>query len=197
MNPIYDLAADVFNGMSAAYRAKMHHAIPKASVVERERFLISRARDKVVLDIGCTGPLSRAIERRAREYHGVDRVENPGIENYTMLDLDLAPYALNATPPVDLVLASEVIEHLANPGSFLDALRGMWCPVIVTAPNAFGAVAQRYVSRGVESVNPEHVCWYSWHTLKVLVERCGFRVAEWYWYNGKPLTAEGLIFCLE
>jgi len=38
------------------------------------------------------------------------------------------------------------------------------------------------------------VAWYSWHTMMMLLERLGYDVLDWRWYNGVPLTAEGLIF---
>ena len=45
-------------------------------------------------------------------------------------------------------------------------------------------------------VNPGHVCYYSYWTFTTLAVKHGWKIVEWYWYNGKPLTAEGMIFVM-
>jgi len=97
---------------------------------------------------------------------------------------------------VDIIVCGEVFEHLANPGRVLKALREYQKPVVVTVPNAFSDSGHFSVSRGIENVNKDHVAYYSYWTLRELVTRYGFTIYDWYWYNGKPLTAEGLIFWL-
>jgi hypothetical protein len=43
----------------------------------------------------------------------------------------------------------------------------------------------------------DHCYWFSWRTLKTLVERAGYAVAEFHWYGpGEPGFSEGLIFVL-
>lgn len=98
---------------------------------------------------------------------------------------------------LELIIAGEIIEHLSNAGHFLDLLREYGVPVILTTPNAFTTVGRQYLTKNIESVNREHVAWYSYHTLKTLIERHRFRLVEWFWYNGQPLYAEGLIFHME
>jgi hypothetical protein len=53
------------------------------------------------------------------------------------------------------------------------------------------------MTQGIESVNIDHVAWYSWQTMTTLLNKTEWRVVDWKWYNGKPLTAEGLIFEVE
>jgi hypothetical protein len=67
-------------------------------------------------------------------------------------------------------------------------------PVILTTPNARSIAGYKWGDRGTECVNKDHVAWYSYHTLKTLIERHGFELRFWGWYNGEPYTAEGLIF---
>jgi hypothetical protein len=200
MNDIYKQLDQVqqMGGYSAAYWDKMMHLIPDAPVVNRESFLLDRAKDKVVLDIGCTGPMGEATSKISAEYHGIDVMVKPAhvaVSRYYLLNLDRVD-ELPEIEGLDLVIAGEVIEHLSNAGHFLDLLRTYSVPVILTTPNAYGSVGTYYLNRGIEHVNSEHVAWYSWYTLTNLVERHGFDITEWYWYRGKPNIAEGMIFVL-
>jgi 2-polyprenyl-3-methyl-5-hydroxy-6-metoxy-1,4-benzoquinol methylase len=196
---IYDLLDEVhqMGSYPPEWWDKMIHKIPETAVKDRARFILGAAMGKVVLDIGCTGALSEQLEQVAAEYHGIDVVPNPSrIQNYHQYDLDRAAHL----PPISnlqLIVAGEVIEHLSNAGHFLDLIAEYNCPVILTTPNSNSTGGTKFLQKGMECVNREHVCWYSYHTLKVLVERHGFRIVNWYWYNGQPITAEGLIFKME
>ncbi len=80
----------------------------------------------------------------------------------------------------DVVTAGEFIEHLYNPGQFLD---GVWRALrpdgvlILTTPNAMAATmfAQAFF-RNRERGHPEHTMLFSPDTLRYLLERHGFRV---------------------
>lgn len=183
------------------YIQKMMHKVPEAeSVKDREAFIVERCKGKRVLNLGCaSGALHEKIKAVAAHLRGIDKSE-PADE---IVDLDtiepgetgLGIYYVDIGEPMfDLIVAGEILEHLSNPGNFLRSLKTFNCPVILSVPNAFCHPGKRWIDVGYEHVNPDHVAWYSWHTLKVLVERCGFTVREFYWYRGKPLTAEGLIF---
>lgn len=193
MDDIYSLLNEARGGLSAPeYREKMMHPIPKAPVISRERYLLEQASGRVILDIGASGPMSEALKQVAKEYCSLDREK----ADYC-LDLDRAT-ELPIIDGLEVVIAGEVIEHLSNPGHFLDLLHNAYaCPVIITTPNAYNSVGLYHIEREIECVNSEHVAYYSYHTLKVLVERHGYKITNWYWYKGKPLTAEGLIFRLE
>ena len=200
MNAIYDLLEEpqLYGGLTADYIDKMMHPIPEIEVVSREQFILGRAKDKVVLDVGCFGPMGNELSKIAGEYYGFDKTPTAGAENYHQVDIDKVDrLPILGIQRLDLIIAGEVIEHLSNAGHFLDLLHQYDCPVILTTPNAHSAAGYKYISQGIECVNGEHVAYYSYHTLKILVERHGFSITEWYWYNGKPGTAEGLIFCLE
>src|SRR3972149_1267723 len=103
-----------------AYADKMLHSVPDLPTVkDRAAFLVEKAKGRVVLDIGCSGVISAAIRAVAKSYYGIDRVEGP---NVVAVDLDEAPHAMPVYP-VEVIIASELLEHLANPGKFLAALR--------------------------------------------------------------------------
>jgi hypothetical protein len=197
MNGIRELYREVasYGQLSAEYVEKQLHPVPLVKAVNRVAYLTNEARDKVIFDFGATGPLPELLRGVAKLYYSTD-ILPANAENYYQIDLDRAD-RLPDIPGLQLAIAGEVIEHLSNAGHFLDLLHTLKVPVILTAPNAFSAGSRHFLNRNIENVNREHVAWYSYHTLKVLVERHNFKLVKWHWYNGKPLTAEGIIFKLE
>ena len=174
------------------WAAKMLHAVPDLPTVpDRAKYLVEKATGQVVLDLGCTGPISERIRAVATTYYGIDA--RPGA--HEVVDLDAQPDALPIHEDVTVIIASELLEHLANPGRFLASLRARYPdrPVYVTVPQA-GAYQ---VENGThEVVNGEHVAWYSYTTLKTLVTRYGYTISQAAWYHGNPHKAEGIIMVL-
>lgn len=181
---------------TAAYAAKMLHAIPKGESVDRTAFLMERCKGLVVLHVGASGPLHEALKQHAAKVYGWDREDG---EDVIGLDLDERDVALPFHPDVDVILCGEVLEHLSNPGQLLYKLRLRYrdVPLIVTVPNAFSEVGRSHIKRGVENVNKDHVSYYSYRTLRTLLERAGYTPSELFWYNGPPYLAEGLIVVTE
>jgi hypothetical protein len=177
------------------YVAKMLHAVPETKSIDRVAFLKAQCTDKVVLHVGCGGPLHGMLKPLTKKLYGVDVVPMPEVENLTILDLDSPALQHYSVPEdVEVILLAEVLEHLTNPGLLLKHLRPHPALKIITVPNAFSASGFKSLQRGTETVNREHVAYYSWHTLTVLVERYGYTVDEWWWYNGPAKFAEGIIF---
>ena len=176
--------------MDREWLAKMLHKVPELPVVkDRSKYLVEKSKGKVVLDIGCTGPISKAIRLAAKAYYGVDQVAADGV---VAVDIDHRPDQMPVYGDVEIVVLSEVLEHLANPGYFLMALKQLYAgkDVYITVPNA-GAYAVR---EDCEVVNKDHVSWYSYTTLKTLLTRYGFEIKEARWYGaGQPYRSEGLI----
>jgi len=175
--------------------------------------ILELARDKDVLDCGCVGaPFEDApreyeantaatphlqIAQAARSCVGVDtwaeEVEKRRKAGLNVVVADVETMRLGKT--FDVIVAGDLVEHLANPGSFLDRayehLRDGGYLCIVT-PNAFSAntVVKSLIGISVR-VNPEHTCWFDPTTLEQLLSRHGFRPVEWYWqdYERNPLMA--------
>jgi len=94
----------------------------------------------------------------------------------------------------DLVVAADVLDHLANPARFLEAvhehLRADGLLAIVT-PNA---MSLNHALKSLAAVrieaNPEHTCWYDRTTLGQLLACHGFEATEEYWqdYQTRPHT---------
>lgn len=190
------LGAAAESDADRAYAAKMLHEVPQSTVVDRATFILERVKGKRVLEFGASGPMHEAITKVAANCLGVDREEGPGVIGF---DLDDVPGGrLPATQP-ELIVCGEVIEHLSNPGWFLTRLQAQYqgIPVIITVPNAFAQAGRKSMLSGVENVNADHVAWYSYRTLRTLLERVGYRIAEFHWYKGVPYLAEGLIVVTE
>lgn len=181
---------------SEAYAAKMLHDIPESKTVDRAKFILERVKGKRVLEFGASGPMHDAIVKEAAAVVGVDREDGPGVIGF---DLDDVARPILPVAIAEVIVCGEVIEHLSNPGWFLARLGLQYpgAPLIITVPNAFSAVGMKHVLKGRENVNIDHVAWYSYRTMRTLLERAGYRIAEHYWYNGPPYIAEGLIFVTE
>jgi hypothetical protein len=145
-------AASAAPAIDPAYAAKMLHPLPaNATVVNRRAFILERAAGKVVLDVGATGPMHALLVQKAAKVYGWDREDGPGV---TGVNLDAVGLQLPVYPDVELIVLGEVLEHLSNPGHFLNALRAAYaCPTIVTVPNAYCMLGRGHLARGYDCVN--------------------------------------------
>ena len=90
----------------------------------------------------------------------------------------------------DLIIAGDVIEHLPNPGLFLDSCAQVLVPdgrIIITTTNAFGIV--RFVKALLfhEAVHDEHTAYFSHKVLSRLFKMSGLCVDSLGYYKCEPL----------
>lgn len=158
-------------------------------------------RGKAVLDVGCvdarpdgrrkyksTG-LHIFLNERARELMGVD-CDSEGIQSMKEDGYNCA-YAdaetMNLERKFDCIVAGEVIEHLSNPGFFLENMRRHLADggfLILTTPNAFGIVNfYRILTKNAVKVHGGHTCWYDQVTITQLLLRHCFSVKEAFFSN--------------
>lgn len=182
------------SAVSAAYAAKMLHKIPDGTVIDRVAFILDECKGRRVLEFGASGPLHDEILKVAQTLLGVDRVDAPRVVGFDLDDVSLETLPGGTWNP-DVIVCGEILEHLANPGWFLQRLRKAHhdAPVIISVPNAFSSIARRHLQNGMENVNKDHTSWYSPRTLWTLLERYGYAIEAFYWYNGEPYYAEGLV----
>ena len=162
---------------------------------------------KDVLDCGCIGDVAETREEAQRASHeqiakkakyclGIDiwkaEVEKRKAMGYNVIYGNVETMSLGRQ--FDVIVASDLIEHLANPGMFLERARehlrdeGLLC---VVTPNAHSLNTTVKALLGARTaVNPEHTCWYDPTTLLQLLGRHGFRPREEYWqdYRNKPFV---------
>lgn len=177
-------------------QAAMTHVLPKARTVDRIAELVDLARGRRVIhvgfvDTGCAEAnlgsdtwLHAHLDRSATSLVGIDVNEAgvaaavaDGYEAYAIDCRDSAALAEAGIAPAPLVIAGEVIEHLDDPGSFLEGLHDLVAPsgeLVITTPNitglfnTFAALANREIN------HPDHVVMFTWRTLVALAARHGW-----------------------
>jgi ubiquinone/menaquinone biosynthesis C-methylase UbiE len=124
---------------------------------------------------------------------GIDILEQAGGKNLFRADLEkLEDVWLNET--FDVIIAGEMIEHLSNPGLFLRGVQRFMnkdTKLIITTINAYSGM--RFIIYGLrgkggenEPVHPDHVAYYSYKTLNLVLEREKLKINEFVFYDVGP-----------
>lgn len=181
----------------------------KIELVQRIEFLKEICRGKKVFHLGCTNypftdemlntglHLHLQLEKIASELYGldydqqgVDEFSARGVKNLYQGDLEkLENVKLNET--FDVIIAGEIIEHLNNPGLFLNGIKRFMNPqtkFVITTINAYcGLRFAAYLMLGkggaIEPVHPDHVAYYSYSTLNLLLKRHDLAVKDFLFYD--------------
>ncbi len=181
----------------------------KFEMVNRVQFIKNACVGKKVLHLGCTDyPFTKEVIKNQMLLHfeldkvanglygfdfdkrGIKILADAGVKNLYVSNLEkLEEVDLDET--FDVIIAGEMIEHLSNPGLFLKGIQRFMNPttnLIITTINAYcGMRMLTYGFRGRggahEPVHPDHVAYYSYSTLKVLIERENLRVNRFAFYN--------------
>ena len=185
----------------------------------RWEFIEPYVRGKVVLDIGSAeliGTVNRdkeeySIHRRltqaAKEVVGLEKnaeqVKALQERGYNIREGDAENFHLGQR--FDAVVAGELIEHLSNPGAFLECVKQHLKPdgvLLLTTPNRFGAgtFLSSIVHNAIPTYNKpiaKHVAYFDENCLKDLLRRHGFSRFEvtYYEWVGRPtpnLTTKAL-----
>jgi len=149
------------------------------------------SKDKVVLDVGFWGQGVRIddknwahhlIKEQAGEVYGLDidfdisRLEPK--ENY--LKQNAESFSFNIK--FDIIFVGDLIEHLSNPGLFLESCRrnlkddGI---IIITTPNCYNLFnLAGKITRPEPIVNSDHVCYFNFRTLGRLLDKNNFTIKE-------------------
>jgi 2-polyprenyl-3-methyl-5-hydroxy-6-metoxy-1,4-benzoquinol methylase len=149
-----------------------------------------------VLDVGCAAHepepgspywLHGELRERYPDIMGIDlspaNIEKLTNLGYTNLRVDNAEtFELGCR--FDTIVAGDIIEHLSNPGKFLDRARDHLAPggrLIITTPHAFCLLAFAYATLKYPKTcqNPEHTVFFCPQTFHELVRRAGFQVEHW------------------
>ncbi|MDR2515939.1 MAG: class I SAM-dependent methyltransferase, partial [Spirochaetaceae bacterium] len=143
-----------------------------------------------VLDVGCaTGALLLRLRDRGWRVTGVEI--SPSAEyarGERLLDVRSLPLEENHFPgeSFDLILASHLIEHLNDPGSFVREARRLLRPggrFLVTTPNIAGFQARLFGGRWRSAIF-DHLYLFSIRTLKAMLSGAGFAIEGVYTWGG-------------
>lgn len=181
----------------------------KFELVQRVDFIKEMCNGKKVLHLGCTDyPFTEQnirnkmllhfeLQKYAAELYGfdfdqkgIDILAAAGVKNLYRADLEkLDEVALDET--FDVIIAGEMIEHLSNPGLFLRGIKRFMnreTKLVITTINAYSAM--RFFIYGLrgrggaqEPVHPDHVAYYSYKTLSLVISRENLVVEDFVFYD--------------
>lgn len=192
-------------------QTEMVHRLPTAPGVDRIEFLAELVAGRSVVHVGFADRGYREMQdqagtwlhahlaRQARRLVGIDLDEEgvaaaraAGYEAWALDCRDADAIAAAGIEPAEVVVAGEVIEHLDEPGRFLESLHALVAPggeLVVTTPNASGLLNTVAALAGREVNHPDHVAMFSWRTLQNLLSRHGWEVTDSATYV--PVMKEG------
>lgn len=181
----------------------------KIELVQRVDFIKKICAGQKVLHLGCTDyPYTKEavknnmllhfeLEKVASTLHGFD-FDQKGIDTLTELggknlfraDLEKLE-EVNLDETFDVIIAGEMIEHLSNPGLFLKGIQRFMndkTKLVITTINAYSGM--RYLIYGLrgkggtnEPVHQDHVAYYSYKTLSLIIQRENLRVDDFLFYD--------------
>jgi len=173
----------------------------------RQEFVLQKCQNKRVLHLGCvdTG-LTTARFQKSELMHqklaaittdlwgfdinaeGIHFLQTHGFDQLVVGDvcmLDQVETLQNKE--FDVILATEVVEHLQNPGLFLQAVQSVMQPgkteLIITVPNAYRVSSIWWMLRNVEHVHPDHNYWFSYHTITTLIQKNRLSISDVFMYT--------------
>jgi len=196
--------------------------LPKRGIRSRLILFRKHLKDKRVLHIGCSDwpdteekikdktLLHQYLADFAKELYGmdysqesVDIMQKSGIKNVFKGDIYHLHNDINfIDKKFDVLVISEVVEHLLNPGLALGSIKEYIlktnpnCEVIFTVPNYHNFFFS-FLSglRGKEIVHPDHKFYFSYRTFRNLLENYNFKVNDFYFatYGQGIATLKGKI----
>ena len=126
--------------------------------------------------------LHRALCIKSKKIVGLD-IDLNGVNflkerQFNVIHADAQNFELERN--FDVITAGDLIEHLDNPGGFLECVKAHLSPggrLAISTPNPFWWKTYLHVLiKGSSCVHPEHTCWYCERTLIQLLQRHNFRI---------------------
>jgi SAM-dependent methyltransferase len=173
-----DLIAELCSGKRVLHLGCTNYPYTEDAI--RNKMLLHFEVEKVASDVWGIDSEQAGIE--ILESHGSKQIVKGDVEKLQDLEFD---------KKFDVVLAGEIIEHLNNPGLFIEGIKRFMdrdTVLLLTTINAYCGMRFLYYGlRGkkgkAEPVHPDHVAYYSYSTLKVLLERHGITITRFLYYD--------------
>ncbi len=178
-----------------------HPASNNPHIFNRVDFILEACKNKNVLHTGFSdypfttqklknkNLLHQSLKQAAARVLGVDNDLN-SINEYKTITGDNGVYycdILQSYPPeilkepFDIILLSEVLEHIENPAKALEILHNNFpsgCKVLVTVPNYASIDCMAASLNKTESIHPDHYWYFSPYTLCKLFNKEMFYLQE-------------------
>jgi SAM-dependent methyltransferase len=186
---------------------KYEHTLPAANFVgSRNPALLRLCEGRTVLHLGFVD--EGLIEDRLRHHNwlhaeltrvasrvvgvdisgeGVQRAKEVGFSDCYAGDVEKLGQATFPRLHYDVILAADIIEHVANPGLFLSELQAVASEdtvIVITTPNALSIKTFFFPLARTEAVHSDHNFYYSPTTLTTLLRKYGFLVTGIDLYSG-------------
>ena len=178
-------------------------------IVNRVDEILNVCKGKKVLHLGCAdypyttaraeGLLHKLLADVTPELWGLDaseegvtQLKEMGFDNILLGDAEQLKKYYKAGQ-FDIIIAGEIIEHLGCPSAFLKSIRSIMgenTEFIITTINAFAFKLFLHSLLRNEKVHEDHNYYYSYYTLKQLLSKYGFPVADVYYYQ--EVRGEGM-----
>lgn len=158
--------------------------------------ILQYIRGPSILDVGCTGHtlepnspywLHGQLRKQFSDVTGIDinasnveRLRELGYENVYVASAEQFGFDRK----FDTIVAGELIEHLSNPGLFLERCREHLAPggrIVITTPYPFSLLYVLYAFFKFPKTcqNPEHTCWFCPQTMRELAFRAKLHIVHW------------------
>lgn len=161
----------------------------------RVDFILKHSKGKKVLHVGCADwPYTeRRIAKRellhidlnkvSKKLVGID-ISDEGIDALKKFDKDLDVYHIDHkeyynNEKYEIIVATEVIEHVLNQDYFLKFLTGISSEktlLVITTPNAYSMKGCLRALGGQEYQHPDHVLLHSTNTITHLLNNHGWSI---------------------
>ena len=193
--------------------------VPKVkTVMGRMNFVLNRCKGKKVLHLGCVDEGSTAERIKSGELlhfklidvatevigvdiskKGIQLLQEHGADNLVWGNIEQIDEIKELRGHnFDIILLTEVLEHLNNPGFFLQGVKKLFdrnTIMILTVPNGLRLSGLMHQIKGYEFVHPDHNYWFSYMTVKTLMKKNGYNIEEMLVYSffNSQLTVKNVI----
>lgn len=168
--------------------------------------LLARYKPRTVIDAGCgTGAITGAIAASGYDVIGVDR-DAGGIEiareDHPGARFEVSSFVADPPAVVDMVVSTEVIEHLYHPGELIayayralnpDGVLVLSTPYHGYLKNLAMALVDGWDAHHVVSWTGGHIKFFSRRSLTAMLARRGFRVVEFVGVGRAPFLWKSMI----
>lgn len=103
--------------------------------------------------------------------------------NSVFVQADVEKLDLGVTPLFELIIAGELIEHLNNPGLFLERAKFHLVEngrILITTPNITSFKVFMDGFRGRQHIHPDHSLGLTFSLLETLFDRHDLVIEDWY-----------------